>query len=184
MIALDWKAEKLPPTFTIPTGPRDSTPLPQAYPPRVIVLTGGSGFIGEALVEAMLKCESVTMLHCVVVRDSDRLASLALHPKLEMQTGNISHPKLSLGSRKQELLAGTADIIVRNGADVSFPKGYSSLRRPNVGSTRFLVSLAAARRAPFHHIMSAAIGRLLLQMGAVDMPFAAVSVAGTPPGPA
>lgn len=183
----DWKAETMPPTVTVSPGPSDVTPLPPVYPPRIVVLTGASGFVGKALLEELVESRSVRTVHCLAMREVGRLGSLSQHPKLRIHAGDLSHPTLSLNPQEQELLARTADLIIHNGADVSFLKGYASLRHPNVGSTRFLVSLAAHRRVPFRYISSAAVGRLLLQNEAfgpaVDTRFRATSMAGTPPEP-
>lgn len=186
--APDWRAETMPPTFTVSPGPPSVTPMPPVHPPRVVVLTGASGFVGKALVEELVKSDAVETIHCLAVREADRLGPLASHPKLEIHTGDLSHPTLSLDPGTQETLARTADLILHNGADVSFLKSYTSLRSPNVGSTRFLVSLAAHRRVPFHYISSVAVGQLLLQPArasghSVDTRLGAVSMAGTPPRP-
>jgi hybrid polyketide synthase / nonribosomal peptide synthetase ACE1 len=58
------------------------------------------------------------------------------------------------------LIFNSADAIIHNGADVSFLKTYSSLRAPNLSSTKELVKLALPRHIPFHFISTGTVGKL------------------------
>ncbi|OBT68157.1 hypothetical protein VE03_01544 [Pseudogymnoascus sp. 23342-1-I1] len=70
------------------------------------------------------------------------------------------------------------DAIIHNGADVSFLKPYSSLKKFNVGSTSELIRLSAPCRIPLHFISSAGVA------GFVPpelLPLKEISVAAYPP---
>ncbi len=179
---MDWDQETSLPGTLMATE-HGSTAVEPKQPPRVVLLTGATGFVGKALLAALIARDSVDKIHCVAVRDPSKLGTWQRHPKLTVHSGDLADPSLSLTLEDQKHLARTVDLVIHNGADVSFLKPYTSLREPNVFSTRFLVSLAAPRRIPIHYISSASVGRLLLQAsqdGNTKLP--AVSLAHSPPG--
>lgn len=178
---IDWDQETRPPE--VPISMRDGSAAVQLrHAPHVVLLTGATGFVGQALLRALIDHDSVQKIHCVAVRDASKLGDLQHHPKLILHDGDLADPFLSLNLEEQNHLAQTVDLVIHNGADVSFLKPYMALRAPNVFSTRFLVSLSAPRRIPIHYISSASVGRLLLVEGQDgDTKFPAVSVAHAPP---
>lgn len=190
MPGVDWEQEVgLSPALelgvTMSDGESAASP---SHPPQVVLLTGATGFVGKALVEALLAKPSVKTIHCLGVRDASKLGALQSHPRLKIHVGDLAHASLSLTRDEQTYLSRTADLIVHNGADVSFLKSYQSLRGPNVHSTKFLVALAAPRRVPVHYISTTSVGRLLLQPSAgasssSDTRFPAVSLKDVAPGP-
>ena len=58
------------------------------------------------------------------------------------------------------MLFSHADLIIHNGADVSFMKTYPSLKRTNVDPTKYLAQLAVPHRIPLHFISSASVAQL------------------------
>lgn len=185
---VDWEQEVLlTPGLDFAENHNGGSALIPSQPPQVVLLTGATGFVGRALVEVLLTMSSVRTIHCLAVRDASKLGALQSHPRLKIHVGDLGHPTLSLSREEQMHLAQTVDLIIHNGADVSFLKSYQSLRAPNVSSTKFLLALAAPRLVPVHYISTTSVGRLLLQETAdrslSDRRFSAVSLRDTAPGP-
>jgi hybrid polyketide synthase/nonribosomal peptide synthetase ACE1 len=83
---------------------------------------------------------------------------------------------LGLSDSDASSIFQSAEIVIHNGADVSFMKSYQSLKLTNVASTAELVKLALPRRIPFHFISTASVTRF-----ASTDSFGEVSVASFPP---
>lgn len=58
------------------------------------------------------------------------------------------------------MIFSQVDLIIHNGADVSFMKTYHSLKRTNVSPTKYLAQLAMPRRIPLHFVSSASVAQL------------------------
>lgn len=127
----------------------------------VVVLTGATGFIGKEILRNLLDDEKVQAVHCLAVRSLlAELPEIFSHPKVRTYNGNLGAPKLGLADSDAVSIFSRADIIIHNGADVSFMKTYQSLKLTNVASTKELAKLALPRRIPFHFISSATVTRL------------------------
>lgn len=74
-----------------------------------------------------------------------------------------------------------ADLLIHNGADVSYLKGYSTLRPANLESTKELAALCLPRRVPFHYISTAGVGMFAAKALGPDRVFTAASAANSPP---
>ncbi|KAH8896247.1 PKS-NRPS hybrid [Thozetella sp. PMI_491] len=180
-LEIDWDQETSLPEIHMDIRSGKAAVQPR-HPPQVVLLTGATGFVGQAILSALIANDQVQTIHCLAVREPSKFGSLQHHPKLIIHRGDLAHNSLSLMPEEQQHLAQTVEMIIHNGADVSFLKPYTSLRQPNVLSTRFLVALAAPRRIPIHYISSASVGRLLLQGNQDgDTRFHATSLAHTPP---
>lgn len=158
-----WEAETALPLVKWPPG----GPLSQGSsvrvrkPARIIALTGSTGFVGRAILNVLLAVPSVDKVHCLAVRDPMRLGELRSNTKVIVHEGDLRHVSLGLDRDTTDKLMHTVDLIIHNGADVSFLKPYSALRGPNVSSTKFLATeIAAPRRIPMTYISSAVVGRL------------------------
>ncbi|KAJ5784606.1 Acyl transferase/acyl hydrolase/lysophospholipase [Penicillium pulvis] len=127
----------------------------------VVVLTGATGFIGKEILRNLLDDENVQAVHCLAVRSlSAGLPDIFSHPKVRTYGGDLGAPRLGLADSDAVSIFSCADVIVHNGADVSFMKTYQSLKLTNVASTKELAKLALPRRIPFHFISSATVTRL------------------------
>ncbi|KAF3392622.1 Polyketide synthase-nonribosomal peptide synthetase [Penicillium rolfsii] len=143
----------------------------------VVVLTGATGFIGKEILRQLLDDDQVHTIHCLAVRKPlAQLPASFAHPKVKVYHGNLGSPRLGLSDSDAFSIFQTADIVIHNGADVSFMKSYQSLKLTNVASTVELVKLALPRRVPFHFISSASVARF-----ASTDSFGEVSVASFPP---
>ncbi|KAJ5703384.1 hypothetical protein N7493_011773 [Penicillium malachiteum] len=143
----------------------------------VVVLTGATGFIGKEVLQNLLDDDLVQTVHCVAVRKPrSQLPEIFSHPKVHVYEGNLGSPQLGLSNKNATLIFSRADVIIHNGADVSFMKTYQSLKLTNVASTKELVKLALPRRIPFHFVSSASVTRLASQES-----FGETSLADFPP---
>lgn len=151
---IDWNVETtLPP---IPDTP--ATPLTRVggSAGRVVVLTGATGYLGQALLAKMVADDSVRAVHCIAVRRSIEELS-ALSDKVRVYRGDLGSPALGLSPEDAAHIFAQADAIIHNGANVSHLKHYRTLRQENVGSTKELLRLAVPRKIPIHFISSAGI---------------------------
>jgi hybrid polyketide synthase/nonribosomal peptide synthetase ACE1 len=144
---------------------------------RVVALTGATGFLGKEILRGLLNDERILTVHCLAVRKrSTELHELFSHPKVRLHHGDLGAPRLGLSESDVGSIFSCADIVIHNGADVSFMKTYQTLKLINVASTKELVKLALPRRIPFHFVSTAGVARLAGQES-----FGETSVALFPP---
>ncbi|KAL7940875.1 polyketide synthase [Trichoderma barbatum] len=130
-----------------------------------IILTGATGFLGRYILQNLVNDERVSEIHCVAIRpraNGEPRHFITSSPKIIGHAGDLGDRSLGLSSSEFKDLAARADVIIHNGADVSFLKTYRSLRRPNVLSTRYLAEMALARSIPFHFISTASVANFHL----------------------
>ncbi|MEY9988734.1 thioester reductase-like protein [Streptomyces sp. V4I8] len=148
------------------------TASPEPLPPRRILLTGATGFLGSHMLLDLLR-HSDAHVHCLVraadeeaatVRLGEALKSYALpwssevRRRITVLPGDIRHPHLGLSDDVWNTLAQELDSVVGVAAAVDFLRGYQSLRTSNVLGALTLAELAATGRPkPLHHISSIAV---------------------------
>lgn len=128
-----------------------------------VVVSGATGFLGRSIIHELQGLSNVGQIHCVAVRNLESDAARHLEQssdKVILHAGDLSLPFLGMLEEEARLLFSEADVIIHNGADVSFMKPYESLRAPNLGSTKELVQLVAPRQVPFHFVSTAGVGLL------------------------
>ncbi|PNY25599.1 Nonribosomal peptide synthetase [Tolypocladium capitatum] len=157
-----------------------SAPRERETAPKVILLTGASGFLGHQLLEHLVASDDVYEVHCIAIRSSSSLEKIqALNsPKIITYRGDLTLPLLGLQKAEAEFLSSHIDAILHNGADVSFMKSYNSLKKANVDSTKELIRLSAPRRVPIHYISSAGVAGFVPP---ARLPLHEVSIAPYPP---
>ncbi|MDO0917730.1 thioester reductase domain-containing protein [Streptomyces sp. DT2A-34] len=192
--AVESPAVAAPPVALARTGPSDSTARPDdlaqiladlaladrlpftaspdPLPPRRILLTGATGFLGSHLLLDLLR-HSDAHVYCLV-RAADEEAAVARlgealkgyalpwssenRRRVTVLPGDIRHPHLGLTDDLWNTLAHEVDSIVGVAAAVDFLRGYQSLRAGNVLGALTLAELAATGRPkPLHHISSIAV---------------------------
>ncbi|ATZ48196.1 Bcpks3 [Botrytis cinerea B05.10] len=126
--------------------------------PQIVLLTGSTGFLGQAILRLLLSSPQVQFIHCVAVRPGSR-SNIPSSPKVIVHDGDLSHPLFGLSHSIITTLANTVDAIIHNGADVSFLKPYSVLRAPNVLATKLLCQIAIPRKIHMHYVSSAGVTR-------------------------
>ncbi|MGW3033570.1 thioester reductase domain-containing protein [Streptomyces sp. NPDC001178] len=145
---------------------------PEPLPPRRLLLTGATGFLGSHMLLDLLR-HSDAHVYCLV-RAADQEAaenrlgealrsyrlpwSTEVRRRITVLPGDIRRPHLGLSEERWNELSHELDGIVGVAAAVDFLRGYQSLRASNVLGTLALGELAAAGRPkPLHHISSIAV---------------------------
>ncbi|MGW0413330.1 thioester reductase domain-containing protein [Streptomyces collinus] len=148
------------------------TDVPEPLPPRRVLLTGATGFLGGHMLLDLLR-HSDAHVYCLV-RAADQEAaterlgaqlrsyrlpwSSEVRRRITVLPGDIRRPRLGLTEEQWLTLAHELDSVVGVAAAVDFLRGYQSLRSSNVLGTLTLAELAAAGRPkPLHHISSVAV---------------------------
>lgn len=135
--------------------------LPSGFNYQVL-LTGATGFLGTHILQQLVSDPRVAAVHCVALRPSRHVTVLS--DKITEHRGDLRDPLLGLSQGVFSRLARNVDLIIHNGAHVSFLEPYSAvLRAPNVLSTRTLCVMALKRRVPFHFVSTASVAGLLLR---------------------
>ncbi|MFD0319164.1 non-ribosomal peptide synthetase [Streptomyces flavalbus] len=144
---------------------------PEVWPPREILLTGATGFLGAFLL-ARLLTDTTATVHCLVRaadpeaarrRLVDHLTALDLWDptwadRVIPVPGDLAAPRLGLPAHQFQALATRADLVVHGGAVVNYALPYRDLRAANVHGTRELLRLACAERTtPVHLVSSRAV---------------------------
>ena len=125
-----------------------------------VLLTGATGFLGGYILQELVADERISVVHCVAIRLSNGATSRNLavdSPKIVKHYGDLGAPRLGLSKEAFGNLSRNADRIIHNGADVSFLKAYSTLEKTNMGATKELARLSAARKIPFHFVSTAGV---------------------------
>ncbi|KAI1375298.1 amino acid adenylation domain-containing protein [Hypoxylon crocopeplum] len=123
-------------------------------PPAVVVLTGATGYLGRGLLDALIKEAHVEKIHCVGIRNLPGRHDILGSEKVMLHEGDLTRPRIGLSEHTARDIFASADLVIHNGADVSYLKSYHTLRLPNLRSTRDLATLCLPRRIPFHYISS------------------------------
>ncbi|KAI1177826.1 putative polyketide synthase [Nemania sp. FL0916] len=126
----------------------------------VVILTGASGFLGKELLRQLIDSPEVQKIHCIAVRDENKLKALSSSPKVVIHEGDLSAPRVGLSEETARAIFSEADALIHNGADVSFLKTYETLRAPNVTATKELAALALAHGVQFHYVSTTTVGQL------------------------
>lgn len=175
--SIDWEAETAvsPSLLQMRAAPKLSGK------PRVVVLTGATGFLGQAILKHLLEDSIIQKIHCLAVRRdvSADLPVLFDSPKVVVHRGDLAMPCFGLSEDAVSSIFSEAHAVIHNGADVSFMKSYASLKPINVSSTRELVRLSLPHRVSFHYISTASVAQLTREHR-----WAQQSVKAYPPPPA
>lgn len=148
------------------------TRSPEPLPPRRILLTGATGFLGSHMLLDLLR-HSDAHVYCLVRAADEEAATARLAEQLRgyrlpwnaevrrrvtVLPGDVRRPRLGLSEELWHTLAHELDSVVGVAAAVDFLRGYRSLRASNVLGALTLAELAATGRPkPLHHISSIAV---------------------------
>ncbi|EPX58947.1 Long-chain-fatty-acid--CoA ligase [Cystobacter fuscus DSM 2262] len=161
---------ELPEEIVPSTLAHDKNPVSQA-PPRQVLLTGATGFVGAHLLDQLMRQTHARIVCLVRARDEAQamerirtalvgqgLATDGLAERVLALPADLSQPWLGLGATRFHGLAAECDVVYHNAAVVSVVREYGSLKAVNVGGTRELLRLAAAvRPKPLHYVSTLAV---------------------------
>lgn len=173
---VDWEQETA-------LGPKSMESQHRSLPfehkaPRVVVVTGATGFLGQGILHGLLQDQGVEKIHCIAVRNAASRDQFANLSKVELHEGDLTLQRLGLSEEKAEAIFSSADCVIHNGADVSHLKTFQSLRAANLQATKELVEMIAPRRIPIHYVST---GGTCTYSGLTE--FKEVSASRFPPPP-
>lgn len=180
---VDWDAETAI-SLQTQAGLGTAASLEPQAPPRVIVLTGATGFLGRGIVRKLIADSRIEKVHCLAVRNAKARASklpLELtNDKVVLHEGDLALPLLGLSEVDVRTVFDDVDCIIHNGADTSHLRTYQSLQNANVKSTKEIVDmcLMVGKKIPIHYISTASV----LQYSGLDE-FGEESASEYPPPP-
>lgn len=134
--------------------------------PRVVFLTGATGFVGAHLLRALLDRTSAEVRCLVRATDTDDGRDRLLQPlralgctdrhvdRLTAVPGDLARPWFGLSEREFDRLAADVDAVFHCGAVVNFALPYARLKAPNVRGTEDVLRLAARGRPKVVHAVS------------------------------
>lgn len=126
---------------------------------KVAILTGATGAVGKMLLEALIRDPQIKRIHCLALRDIGRHRSLSNDEKVLLHAGDLGLPRLGLAKENADLIFSECNIIIHNGAEVSYLKTYRSLQKVNVESTKELVKMCMPRMIPLHYVSTTSVER-------------------------
>jgi acyl-CoA synthetase (AMP-forming)/AMP-acid ligase II/thioester reductase-like protein len=120
-------------------------PLPRVAPRRrgsLVLVTGGTGFVGQAIVRALQ-------------RQGRRVLALARGARgPEGLAGDVSLPRFGLDEARYEALVDELDVVVHAAGAVSWVLPYGALAKVNVGGTAEVIATCALAGARLIHVSS------------------------------
>lgn len=125
--------------------------------PEIVILTGATGFLGQAILTRLLNDGIVKKIHLLAVRHE---IPLFKSPKIVVHHGDLAKPHFGLTEKKLVEIFDEAHAVIHNGTDVSFVKSYRSLKPANVDATKELVRLSLPHHTSFHYVSTAAVANL------------------------
>ncbi|MCG8914475.1 amino acid adenylation domain-containing protein [Actinokineospora sp. PR83] len=159
-----WAGIDLATEVALPAAVRPA-PASRAGPPRSVLLTGATGFLGAFLLRELLG-RTGARVHCLVRADDEQAAINRVRRALNRHglgehdldrvvavPGDLARPALGLTPETFLRLAAEVDVVLHNGARVNHLEPYARLRAANVRGTAEVLRLACAHRSvPVHFV--------------------------------
>jgi nucleoside-diphosphate-sugar epimerase len=122
--------------------------------PRTVLVTGGSGVVGQALIPRLLAPGPDGGPPPTRVVALTRRRPLG-EPGVTCVRGDVTAPRLGLGAREYAHLADSVDVVVHAAAVTVFERSDDSLAATNVEGTRRVLQFAADAQATAYHVSTA-----------------------------
>lgn len=144
-----------------------ASPYRAVSEPRVVFVTGGTGFLGAFVIHELLRLTRAT-IHCLVRAEDATSARQRLvanfahyqlaHPDVASRVvavpGSVEMPRFGLDEGAYAHLAELVDTIYHLAADTSFMPGYEQLKATNVTGVIHVLRFACERRTKSVHYAS------------------------------
>src|SRR5262249_51746112 len=130
-----------------------------ARSPRLVLLTGATGFLGCRVLESWLAATPPAVRIVCLLRGENQVAAerrlrdvareqrLSVSPadweRVDVCCGDVSRPGLGLDSEDWRRLVGAVEAIVHCAAEVNLVRRFEDLRATNIGGVREVARLAA-----------------------------------------
>lgn len=116
---------------------------------KTILVTGGSGVVGQALLEQLTEERVICLTrHRPIMHQNDQQSVTTV-------SGDIRHPRLGLHEAQYQALARQADWVIHAAANTDFTRPLQELRECNVAGARHMATFARAANAPLIHVSTA-----------------------------
>ena len=125
--------------------------------PKIILLTGGTGFMGAALLQELLSRDATLKVYCLVRSDSEESARERLEHTFQNYglavsvlervcaiPGDIENVTLGLAAAEYARLSLEVDTVYHCAADINYSKPYALVKGPNVDGTHNVLRFACA----------------------------------------
>ena len=112
---------------------------------RTVLLTGGSGVVGRALLQRLGDFDVVCLVHNTPVAG----------PNVTAVPGDIAKPMFGLGERAYAALTARVDAVIHCAAITDFNRSDGSLEATNIAGTEHVAAFAAAANAVLYHVSTA-----------------------------
>ncbi|WP_151475957.1 SDR family oxidoreductase [Streptomyces albicerus] len=117
-----------------------------------LLLTGGAGVLGRALIDELSPDFRITCLrHRTPVND----------PRVHEIPADLMEPQLGLPDPDFEQLAADVDVVVHSAAATNWKAAPESIRRANLDGTAAMLDLCARADAPMYHMSTAFVANPL-----------------------
>lgn len=126
---------------------------------HTVILTGSTGFLGKEILRQLVLHDTVKQIYCIALRSPTGQRS----DKIEEFRGDLRYPLLGLKQEDAQRIFSDANILIHNGADVSFLKTYHSLKTTNVNATKELARLVLkyGSGTQFHYVSTVGVSQLI-----------------------
>lgn len=121
---------------------------------KTVFLTGGSGVLGQALLDSMVDEEIIALHHCAPVA----------HASVQVVQGDIRKPLLGMKASEYAAIASTIDVIIHSAAITRFSVKSREILETNLEGTREVVKLAERAGARLVYLSTAFVHQKALAL--------------------